>query len=372
MASFFRYRDERIAIGIVERLKRLLSGHLRFMHVCGTHQDTIVRFGLDIMLKEAGIEVIPGPGCPVCVTTPYEIEIAVNLANNGKIIATFGDMFRVKGVKSSLADARASGASVFIVYSVSDAIAIASEHKKKDVVFFSIGFETTAPATASAVLNGVPENFSILSAHRLIPPAMSALIEMGEMRIDGFINPGHVSSIIGVGAYEHISKRYGVPQVIAGFEPIDVMYAVYMLVSQIMRGEACVENEYRRVVRYDGNKKAREVMNAVFRAVDVAWRGFPVIKSSGLQLKRTYEDNDALKRYEDEIDEIEQNLTELMEKQSSEATCRCGDVLRGIISPAECPLFGRACSPHRPIGPCMVSREGSCNILYRYRKSSRL
>ncbi len=353
----FRYRDENLANRIIEKLKDM-NLNLRLMHVCGTHQDTLVRFGLNSMLKEAGVEIRPGPGCPVCVTTAKEIEEAILLARRGKVIATFGDMFRVPGERLSLADVKAEGFDVRVVYSITDCISIA-EKTNKDVVFFSIGFETTAPATASVISTRPATNFSILSAHRLIPPAMEALIRMGEMKIDGFINPGHVSTIIGERPYEFISKRYKMPQVIAGFEPLDVLIAVYMLAMQIIRGEAKIENEYTRVVKPEGNEKAQQTMSEVFEPFDTSWRGFPVIPGSGLRVRRKFEEYDARKRYEDELSTLDNEFKE-------PAGCRCGEILRGLVYPDECPLFGKACTPRHPVGPCMVSREGSCNIMLRY------
>ncbi len=352
----FRYRDGELATEIVRRLKSI-GRKICLMHVCGTHQDTIVRYGLHSLLKEAGVEVRPGPGCPVCVTTQREIEEAITLAMKGKTVATFGDMLRVPGRKFSLADMKAKGMDVRVVYSISDCISIA-ERLDKEVIFFSIGFETTAPTTAAVILDEPPQNFSILSAHRLIPPAMEELIKMGEMKIEGFINPGHVSTIIGERAYDFISHRYKIPQVIAGFEPLDVLIAVYMLVRQIIRGEAKVENEYRRVVCPEGNEKAKEMMESVFERTDCRWRGFDVIRGSGLRLREEFSEYDARRRYEDELKEVEEG-----EEPSG---CICGEILRGLSYPEDCPLFGKACTPHHPVGPCMVSREGSCNILFRY------
>jgi hydrogenase expression/formation protein HypD len=353
----FRYRNEELATLIVKKLKDL-ELNVRLMHVCGTHQDTLVRFGLMPMLEESGIEVRAGPGCPVCVTTPKEIEEAIALARSGKVVATFGDMFRVPGEKESLADVKAEGYDVRMVYSISDCLAIA-EQKDKDVIFFSIGFETTAPTPASVIIHKPPDNFSILSAHRLIPPAMEALITMGELRIDGFINPGHVSVIIGADAYEFISQRYHIPQVIAGFEPLDMLIAIYMLAQQIHRGEAVVENEYKRVVRPEGNEKAQRMIEEVFEPCDVSWRGFPVIPGSGLTLRKKFEDYDARKRFEDELSAVHKEYEE-------PEGCRCSEILRGLVYPADCPLFGTRCTPQHPVGPCMVSKEGSCNIMFRY------
>ena len=353
----FTYRNEKLAQEIVAKLKAL-NLTLRLMHVCGTHQDTLMRYGLNSMLQEAGVDVRAGPGCPVCVTTAKEIEEAIALAHSGKVVATFGDMFRVPGETQSLAEVKADGYDVRMVYSITDCLALAAK-TDKDVVFFSIGFETTAPTPASVILSKPPENFSILSTHRLIPPAMAALLNMGELKIDGFIDPGHVSAIIGAGPYEFLSRDYHIPQVIAGFEPLDLLVAVYMLAMQIRRGEAKVENEYTRVVKPEGNEKAKRIMETVFEPCDVGWRGFPVIPGSGLTLKDEFAAYDARKRYEDDLSALPCDYKE-------PEGCRCGEILRGVVEPEECPLFGTGCTPQHPIGPCMVSREGCCNIMFRY------
>jgi len=334
--------------------------NIRIMHVCGTHQDTIIRYGLDNLLKDCGVEVRQGPGCPVCVTTEKEFTEAIILAKSGKIIATFGDVAKAPTLKGSLLAQRAEGCDVRIVYSIEDAVKIALENKEKDVVFMAVGFETTAPSTAATILKEPPENFSILSCHRYIPPALHALLSMGEIKIDGLIEPGHVSTIIGVKPYEEISKVYHLPQVIAGFEPLDMLLAVYMLAKQIKNGEAKVENEYTRSVRYEGNPKALKIMDEVFKPFDIAWRGFPIIKGSGMILRKKFEKYDARKKFEDELD--------ILKEETFKETrgCRCGEILRGIIDPEDCPLFGRVCTPEKPVGPCMVSIEGSCNIQFRY------
>ena len=359
----FHLKDKDLAKKIVDDVKKK-NLTLRFMHVCGTHQDTLVKNGLDILFKECGIEIRQGPGCPVCVTTPKEIEKILLLARKNKIIATFGDMINVPGEKESLRDLKEEGHDIRMVYSIEDAIKIAEENRDKDVVFMAIGFETTAPTTASVIITDPPPNFSILSCHRLIPPALKAIAEMGELKIDGFIEPGHVSTIIGLMPYEFISEKYKIPQVIAGFEPIDLLMGVWMLVRQIEKGEAIVENEYTRVVKREGNLKALSAINEVFRMEDSKWRGFPVILNSGMKLKKRFEEHDAEKRFEEELQEIN-------EKEFSEPEgCRCGEVLRGLITSEECPLFGKACVPSKPVGPCMVSTEGSCNIEYRYKGKS--
>jgi len=354
----FRYRDKKVSEKIVSKLREM-NLNIRLMHVCGTHQDTLVRFGLDELLKNTGVEIRQGPGCPVCVTTPKEIEEAMLLARKGKTITVFGDMMNVPGQKHSLSDTKTMGHDVKIVYSVDDALKIAGK-TKKDVVFMAIGFETTAPSTASVILSNPPENFSILNCHRLIPPALKAIIEMGEVKLHGLIEPGHVSTVIGAKPYEFLSKDYGVPQVIAGFEPLDLMMGVYMLACQIKNKKAEVEIEYKRSVKYDGNKKAVEMMKDVFESYDIAWRGFPIIKNSGLKLKNTFQSYDARKKFEDELKEL--NNIEFKEPKG----CRCGEMLRGLTNPDDCPLFGKSCTPTTPVGPCMVSREGNCNIVFRY------
>ena len=355
----YRYRDRELSQKIAEKLKALAL-HIRIMHVCGTHQDTIIRHGLDSILKECGIEIRQGPGCPVCVTTPREIQEAVTLAQKGNIVATYGDMFRVVGIEKSLSDAKAEGHGARIVYSAEDAVKLARS-SKRDVVFMAVGFETTAPATASILLEEPPKNFSVLSCHRYVPPALKALIEMGELRIDGLIEPGHVSTIIGLKPYREIAKKYGMPQVVAGFEPLDILMAVYMLAKRIVKGEAEVDNEYTRAVMPEGNRKALAALDEVFEPFDVEWRGFPIVPSSGMKLRKQFEEHDARKVHERELQDLE--IVEAAESKK----CRCGDVLRGIIESTDCPLFGNSCTPQTPVGPCMVSFEGSCNIEYRYR-----
>lgn len=357
----FSLRDKKIANEIVSKIKKM-DVNLKFMHVCGTHQDTLVKNGLDVLFRECSIDIGQGPGCPVCVTTPREIEEMLLLARKGKVVTTFGDMIQVPGEKYSLQSMRTEGYDVQMVYGIEDAVNLAENRKDKDVVFMAVGFETTAPTTASVLIKDLPSNFSILSCHRIIPPALKAILDMGELKIDGFIEPGHVSTIIGLKPYEFISKDYDVPQVIAGFEPLDLLMAVWMLVHQIQRGEAAVENEYARAVKEDGNVKAQMAINEVFELVDVKWRGFPVIPKSGLKLRDKFGDYDARKKYEDKLQDL--NGKEFNEP----AGCRCGDVLRGLISSQECPLFGNKCTPSTPVGPCMVSIEGSCSIEYRYAK----
>lgn len=357
----FSLQDKQLAKEITSKIAEL-DVHLRFMHVCGTHQDTLVKHGLDSMLKDCGITIGQGPGCPVCVTTPREIEEMLLLARKGKTVTTFGDMMNVPGEEQSLRSMTEEGCDVRTVYGIDDAVHIAQKDKEKEVVFMAVGFETTAPTTASVLLKKPPKNFSVLCCHRTIPPALKAVLDMGELNIDGFIEPGHVSTIIGVGPYRFISTQYHVPQVVAGFEPIDVLMATWMLVRQIQRNSASIENEYVRAVKEEGNLKAQEAMENVFEPTDVEWRGFPCIPRSGLSLKEEFVTYDARQKYAND-------LNPLKKKTFTEPKgCRCGEVLRGLITSQDCPLFGNKCTPKTPIGPCMVSIEGSCNIEYRYAK----
>lgn len=357
----FRLRDRELAEMILARISGM-DLQLTLMHVCGTHQDTFVRFGLMERLSLAGIEVRQGPGCPVCVTLPQEVDEILSLARAGKVITVFGDAVKVPGTKGSLMSAKGEGADVRIVYGVDDATSIAKKERKKEVVFFAIGFETTAPTTAAAILASPPENFSVLSTHRIMPPALEAIVKMGEIKLHGLIQPGHVSTIIGTRPYGFISKEYMIPQVVAGFEPIDVLMAIYMLARQNLEGRAQVENEYSRVVREEGNPKALAMLDRVFQKTDVAWRGFPVIPKSRLDLRPEFDDWNARKRYHEILGEID--YADYKEPPG----CRCGELLRGLATPEECLLFGKKCTPDTPVGPCMVSREGSCNISFKYRK----
>lgn len=352
----FRYRDRKLAQEILNKL-RGMKLDLQIMHVCGTHQDTLTRYGLDALLRDCGIRVRQGPGCPVCVTPTREFEEAVVLAQAGKVITTFGDVSRVPGQNRSLLDLRSYGYDIRIVYSIADAVKL-SQQLENDVVFIAVGFETTAPATAAVIIEGVPDNFSILSCHRYVPPALHALLSMGENRLDGLIEPGHVSAIIGMQPYQKLSESYHLPQVIAGFEPLDLLIAAYMIAQQVQRGEAKVENEYSRVVKPMGNTKALKMLNEVFSPIDVEWRGFPTIPRSGMVLKKRYANWDARCIWSDILQEVQ---------VSDEAQgCRCGEILRGLIEPRDCPFFGTRCSPTHPIGPCMVSIEGSCQIEFKY------
>jgi hydrogenase expression/formation protein HypD len=354
----FKFRDEGTAKKILSSIKDT-GIESRFMHVCGTHQDTIVRFGLEEMLADAGVEICQGPGCPVCVTTSKEIADAITMARNGITVTAFGDMMRVPTTIGSLFDAKADGADVRIVYSIEDAVKMASQ-QSKPLVFVSVGFETTAPSTCVPLSKGdLPKNFSIYSCHRICPPILEAIFEMGETKMDGMIMPGHVSVITGVEPFRYFSSKYKMPQVVAGFEPLDVLMAAYMLTKQREEGRSEVENEYTRLVKENGNPIARKLMDETFVAVDREWRGFPIIKKSALALQPQYASHDATIIHKDIL-----SLTPDVEAEAE--GCRCGEVLRGLIKSEDCPMFGASCSPKNPMGPCMVSEEGSCSIAYRF------
>ncbi|MCX7806355.1 MAG: hydrogenase formation protein HypD [Planctomycetota bacterium] len=342
---------------ITRAADRLASRRVRLMEVCGTHTMAIFRHGIRGLLPDC-VRLISGPGCPVCVTDDSYIDAAVSLGLDGKVtLATFGDMMRVPGSRGSLQDARSRGADVHVVYSCADALDMAAKAPSRQVVFLAVGFETTAPTIAATVIrarNDGIRNFSILAAHKLIPPAMAAVLD-GGTALDGFIAPGHVSVVIGSDAYLPLAAKYRVPIVVTGFEADDILEGVAMLLEQIADGRAAVENQYVRVVRPGGNPAARRAMEEVFEPSDASWRGLGVIPDSGLRLRREFTDFDAGRRF-----------GVAMAPAPPPKGCRCGDVLKGAIDPPECPMFGKSCDPARPKGPCMVSSEGSCAAHYRY------
>lgn len=357
----FKFRNRDMAERIVARLREM-ELNITLMHVCGGHQDTFIRHGIDTLLEGVGVDIRQGPGCPVCVTPQREIEEIMTLAGKGKTITVFGDMMRVPGQEYTLFDMQSRGADVRMVYSIDDAVRIARRNTGLEVVFMAIGFETTAPSTAAVLVTGneLPSNFSILCTHRVVPPALKGIVEMGEVRLHGLIEPGHVCTITGSKPYEFLSTDYNIPQVIAGFEPLDLMMAVYRLALQIKSGEARLENNYGRVVKREGNIKAIRLMEEAFDICDVAWRGFGVIPGSGLRIRKRLEGKDARVRFRDDLSELEGR--EFREPPG----CRCGEVLRGVIHSHECPLFGSVCTPENPVGPCMVTAEGSCHITLKY------
>jgi hydrogenase expression/formation protein HypD len=331
---------------IAKRLEEIVDRDLTFMHICGTHEAAIARTGLRSLLP-ARVSIVMGPGCPVCITPQGEIDAAIALAEAGCIITTYGDLLRVPGSKTSL---ESCGGDVRVVQGVHKAVEIAA-HEDREVVFVSVGFETTAPTVAAVLLSSLPKNFSILSCHRLVPPAMRWLLAQGEARLDGFLLPGHVCTVMGYQEYE----EFPVPQVVAGFEAEEILLGLLMLATQVREGVSRVENAYPRAVSREGNTKAKAMMYRVFEPCDVEWRGFPVIPASGLKLIEEFLDRDALARFGITIQHVK-----------SSSPCLCDRVLRGIARPSDCRLFGTACTPRTPVGPCMVSHEGSCRIWHLY------
>jgi hydrogenase expression/formation protein HypD len=347
-----RFRDSAVAKRVAAQIKRLApSFPIKICHVCGTHEWTISHYGLRALLPKT-VDVIAGPGCPVCIIPAAEIDEAIALALKGVTIVTFGDLLRVPGSEMSLQDAKAQGGDVRVVYSVSDAVKMAEKEPSRDFAFFAIGFETTAPSTAVEILNKPPSNLSFLVSHRLIPPVMELLLGIGDLHIDGFIAPGHVSTIIGVKPYEIFPKAYHMPTIVAGFEPLDVLFAVSMLLRQIHNNEAKLENEYSRVVTWEGNLKAQRLMKEVFDVTAGHWRGIGRVPASALALKEEFSQHDARKKYNVKIE----NAKDLL------PGCFCHLIMLGKIKPPECKLYMKECTPQSPRGACMVSMEGTCRI----------
>ncbi len=331
---------------------------VKIMEVCGTHTMNIRRYGIHTILPN-NLDLLSGPGCPVCVTDNSYIDYAIELARlDDVIIATFGDMMRVPGSYESLEMVHSRGGDVRVVYSPLDSLEIAKDNPDKKVVFLAVGFETTVPTIAATIISAEKlkiDNFYILTGHKLIIPALRSLLS-AENNISGFILPGHVSAIIGVNAYREVLEHYNVPGVVTGFEPVDILRGILRLVTAIRDGVFVLANEYRRVVTDEGNLKALELMDEVFEPEDVAWRGLGVIPMSGLKLRKKYAHRDI------------RNVVDVTPPPPREhPACRCGDVLQGRLKPDECPLFGNLCTPDNPIGPCMVSSEGSCHAYFKYR-----
>lgn len=370
------YRDSEL----VKKITRLISKttpsrKIKIMHVCGTHENFIGRFGLRSLLPE-NIELVAGPGCPVCVCPASDINTAIEIASmDNVILATFGDMIRVpsktrpvmslngnsseNNENDSLQTAKSRGADVRIIYSPLDAQKIAEKNPDKKVVFFSVGFETTAAGVASLIYNNPPDNFSILSSHRLIPPSMELLLGIGDIQIDGFLLPGHVTTVIGMNPFEIFPEAYLMPTVSAGFEPLDILSAVLNIVEQIKEGKASLTNKYTRAVKEDGNPKAIKIMSDVFEEVSSYWRGIGRIPRSGLKLKERYSKWDANKVFV--IKDKDRDFFDI------HPSCSCHLIMIGKIYPPDCPLFAKkACNPENPFGPCMVSMDGTCRIWYRY------
>jgi len=336
------------------------GGTVRIMEVCGTHTVEVFRQGIRSLLPD-NVKLISGPGCPVCVTSQGFIEVAVRLARQrGVLEATYGDMVRVPAAGGSLEQARAEGAQVQVVFSARDALVLARENPKFEVVFVAVGFETTAPATADALLIAERErirNFSVLAEHKLVVPAMLALLKGGQARIDGFLCPGHVSVIIGSEAYRPVVQQGGRACVVAGFEPLQIITALARLVEMAAGGVAELENVYTAAVSAEGNRRAQRLVDQVFESGPAAWRGLGPIERSGLRLRAAYRQFDAFERF---------GLTPGPDREPP--ACRCGEVITGNIEPPQCPLFEGVCRPTQPVGPCMVSSEGTCQAWWKYHR----
>jgi hydrogenase expression/formation protein HypD len=352
------YRDRAVARVLSHKIRNISKRPVRLMEICGTHTMAIFKHGIRSLLPD-NIELVSGPGCPVCVTAMEEIDRSVKLARTpGVIVTTFGDMLRVPGTESSLDAEKAKGADVRMVYSTFDALKIAGENPARETVFLGIGFETTAPTVAAAIRTAHQNhqvNFSVLSAHKLLPPAMDALLSGGDLGIDGFICPGHVTTIIGTSSYEKVVTRYHIPCVVVGFEPIDILQGILMLVEQIEERRAEVEIQYKRGVTAKGNLGALRIMDDVFEPCDSPWRGLGMIPGSGLTIRQRYAAHDARARFDLEVPPAKEP-----------SGCLCADILRGAARPVDCKLFRKVCSPRNPIGPCMVSSEGTCAAYFKY------
>jgi hydrogenase expression/formation protein HypD len=352
------YRDASLMKALMAELGTKIDRDLKIMEVCGTHTMAISRHGIRQAVPDR-MHLISGPGCPVCVTANTDIDTFIEMALlPGVIATTFGDMLRVPGTRSGLSEARGRGADVRIVYSTLDALRIARENPGRDVIFFGVGFETTTPTVAAAMVQAASEqlnNFYVFSAHKLVPPALMALCATPDLAVDAFLCPGHVSAIIGPEAYDQVVAEHGMPCVITGFEPLDILQGLIMICDQMAAGIAAVEVEYSRGVRPGGNPAARALADKVFQARDAEWRGLGVIPASGLAIREEYARHDAARRFEVDV------------SWSREPKgCICGAILTGLKSPRDCPHFGHSCSPDHPVGPCMVSSEGTCAAYFQY------
>jgi hydrogenase expression/formation protein HypD len=358
MRHINEYRDAELSRKIVDKIRAASRKKVRLMEVCGTHTMAIFRSGIRSLLPET-ITLLSGPGCPVCVTSRQEVDSFIKLTGiRDVIVATFGDLMKVPGTHSSLQEERSEGKEIRVVYSTFDALDIAQKNPQKEVTFLGVGFETTAPTIAASILEAEKrklENFSVLSAQKLIPPALAALMAADDARLGGFICPGHVSVIIGSRAYLPVVETYHTPCVVSGFEPADVLQAIYMLIRQIEEGDAKLENEYRRAVTFKGNEKARQMMYQVFEPIDAAWRGIGTIPQSGLKIRREFDRFDAEKRFDLSVPDSKEPKG-----------CACGEILMGMTTPPECLLYKKLCTPSHPVGPCMVSTEGTCAAYYKY------
>ncbi len=351
------YRDKKLVDLLLKQIWEISKTNVRLMEVCGGHTMAIRKFGIPALLPPT-IELLSGPGCPVCVTEKSFIDKAIKLANEpGTIITTYGDLMLVPGSDSSLEKERAKGADVRMIYSPLDALEIAEQNPRKRIVFLGIGFETTSPASAVAVKEAAKkglDNFFLLSAHKIMPPAMEMLIDE-EVQLDGYICPGHVSTITGSGIYTGIVQKFGLGCVITGFEPVDLLQGILMLVQQFESGNPKVEIQYKRAVKPEGNSKALQLLDEVFELRDDWWRGLGVVPMSGYKLRKEYEVFDVERQFNLDISEPKE-----------EKGCICGAILKGLKRPIDCKLFGKVCTPENAVGACMVSSEGACQAYFRY------
>lgn len=352
--------DREIAARYVEEINKVAAklGTIRLMEVCGTHTVAIFRAGVRQLLPK-NIELVSGPGCPVCVTADEYIDKAIAYAKREDVtIATFGDMLKVPGSTSSLTEAQSEGADIRIVYSPLDSIEIARQNPMRKVIFLAVGFETTAPTAAATVLAAKTQginNLFMLSAQKLVPPALRMLLSDSEVKVNGFILPGHVAVIIGSNAFSFLASEYNISGVVTGFEPLEILRSILRLLVMIDKGSAEVDNEYKSVVSDNGNVAAQKVLNQVYEPVNANWRGIGQIATSGLKMREKFAEFD--------IEQVEPIQVESVTRKTA---CRCGEVLRGVINPTKCPLFGKACVPTHAVGPCMVSVEGVCAAWYKY------
>jgi len=352
--------SRKLLVKVKEAAQEYIHIHGRkpvFMEVCGSHTMALAETGVKMALKDH-VQLISGPGCPVCVTDQKSIDAMIKLADgDNRIICTFGDMVRVPGTEVSLMEAKTQGKDIRIVYSPPDAVRIAEENPDKEVIFLGIGFETTIPVLAVALKAAIDRdvhNFSMWMTTKLVEPILRTLLESQEVSLDGFLLPGHVSIILGKNQYHYLVDEYNIPGVISGFEPVELLGGIYKLIRQLLEGRVEIENDHSSVVTDEGNKPAQLLMETYFKTVDEAWRGIGIIAKSGMDIREEYARFNAKNRFNIEVGE------------PRKTKCRCGEIIRGLISPEACPLFGKACTPIQPIGPCMVSAEGTCAAHYQY------
>ncbi len=364
-SDILTFRSPDRARGLVRRIEDLLEEisekPVKVMHMCGTHEQSIAKFGLRSLFPR-DLEVIMGPGCPVCVTSMPEVDEAIWLAEQGAILCTYGDMMRVPGSVKSLQDAKGAGADVRLVYSPWDSVRIAIQNPQRKVVFFASGFETTAPATAAIVLSGPPDNFTVLSAHKYIPPAMDVVAAMPDLEFQGWLAAGHAATITGYGVFEEHVRKYGLPIVVAGFEPLDILYGFGRLLELIRDDRAEIVNAYPRSISKEGNVVAQKLLWRVFETMPGEWRGIAYVPDGHLELREEYSRYNAREQYDIDVTQV-RLMNPFMALMSK---CICGEIMSGRARPTDCEIFGKDCVPESPVGACMVSSEGTCKIWHMY------